>query len=135
MGNMHGLFLHVLCDALGSIGVIISSAIYVWTDWKWRYLLDPSVSVFICIIIIFTSWNLLRRSSVVLLGQIPQYIDIQKVESDLNEIKNIKVEAFHIFMLAEGALMGFCYCDIPRVKPDEIHNIFNQIRKVFDEHY
>jgi zinc transporter 1 len=39
--NMHGIFLHVLGDALGSVGVIVSALFIVYTDYSWRYLVDP----------------------------------------------------------------------------------------------
>jgi zinc transporter 1 len=39
--NMHGIFLHVLGDALGSVGVILSAAFNLYTDYSWKHLVDP----------------------------------------------------------------------------------------------
>lgn len=52
--NMHALLLHVLGDALGNVGVIASGLIIWLSDWKWKYLSDPTISLVITVII-FTS--------------------------------------------------------------------------------
>jgi len=52
--NMHALLLHVLGDALGNVGVIASGLIIWLSDWKWRFLSDPIISLVITVII-FTS--------------------------------------------------------------------------------
>lgn len=49
--NMHGVFLHVLADALGSVIVIISALIVQYTDWKYNVYVDPALSVIMVIII------------------------------------------------------------------------------------
>lgn len=49
--NMHGVFLHVLADALGSVIVIISALIVQYTDWAFNIYVDPALSVImVCII-------------------------------------------------------------------------------------
>ena len=48
---MHGVFLHVLADALGSVIVIISASIVILTDWKFNNYVDPALSVIMVIII------------------------------------------------------------------------------------
>lgn len=41
--NMQGIFLHVLGDALGSVGVIFT-ALFIWlTDFSWRFYMDPII--------------------------------------------------------------------------------------------
>jgi zinc transporter 1 len=52
--NMHALLLHVLGDALGNVGVIASGLIIWLSDWKWKFLSDPIISLVITVII-FTS--------------------------------------------------------------------------------
>lgn len=52
--NMRALMLHVMGDALGNIGVIVTGLIIWLTKWSGRFYLDPAVSIIITIII-FTS--------------------------------------------------------------------------------
>src|ERR1044071_2579948 len=52
--NLHGAFLHVLSDALGSVGAIAAGLTMIFTGW---YLADPIISMFIGVLILFSSWN------------------------------------------------------------------------------
>lgn len=63
--NMHGVFLHVLADALGSVIVIISALVVQYTDWKYNIYVDPGLSV-IMVIIIAHSTLPLRKCFIVI---------------------------------------------------------------------
>jgi hypothetical protein len=41
--NMHGIFLHLVGDALGSLGVIVTALVTWLTDWKYKWIVDPSL--------------------------------------------------------------------------------------------
>lgn len=49
--NMHALLLHVLGDALGNVGVILTGLIIWKTTWEYKYYCDPVISLIITIII------------------------------------------------------------------------------------
>jgi solute carrier family 30 (zinc transporter), member 1 len=65
--NMHGIFLHLLGDALGSVGVIISSLVIILTSEEWSFYLDPIVSILISGLIITSTLPLIRSASSILL--------------------------------------------------------------------
>ena len=57
--NMQGAWLHVLTDALGSVQALIAGAL-IWTlGWHW---VDPVASVLIGLLVIYSSWSLMRQS-------------------------------------------------------------------------
>merc|ERR1719341_2933678 len=58
--NITGVFLHVLADALGSVVVCITSLVIMLTDWEYRFYLDPVLSLVIVLIILASTWPLLR---------------------------------------------------------------------------
>ena len=58
--NMHGVFLHVLADALGSVIVIISALIVLYTDWSFNIYVDPSLSVIMVVIISYSTLPLCK---------------------------------------------------------------------------
>lgn len=79
--NMRGAFLHVLSDALGSIIVVIS-ALVVWkTEWKYRYYMDPALSILLVILILNSVWPLLRESALILLQTVPTHIQVSIIAS------------------------------------------------------
>lgn len=62
--NIRGAWLHVISDALGSLGAIIAGAIMSVYGW---YTADPLFSALIGILIVWSSWRLIRESTNVLL--------------------------------------------------------------------
>jgi cobalt-zinc-cadmium efflux system protein len=98
--NMQGAFVHVLGDLLGSIGALVAGGIIWLTGWQ---LADPLVSVFIGLIILFSSFNLLRRSVNILINATPEEIDYEAVRSALEEIPHvIEVHDLHIWSISHG---------------------------------
>ncbi|KAJ2996401.1 hypothetical protein HDV02_006550 [Globomyces sp. JEL0801] len=69
---MHGMFLHILSDALGSVGVIVSTFLIQQFDWQWS---DPLCSIFIGVLTIIGTWPLLKQSGEILLQRIPSHLD------------------------------------------------------------
>ena len=69
---LQGMFLHILADTLGSVGVIISSLLLQIFGWKYA---DPICSLFIAIMIFMSVMPLLRSSLFVLLQRSPERLD------------------------------------------------------------
>eukprot|EP00112_Aurelia_sp_Birch-Aquarium-sp1_P002678 Seg1299.8 transcript_id=Seg1299.8/GoldUCD/mRNA.D3Y31 product="Zinc transporter 5" protein_id=Seg1299.8/GoldUCD/D3Y31 len=72
-GGVACVFLHVVADTLGSVGVIVSS--FLIQQYKW-YIADPICSLFIAVMIFLSVMPLLKQSSHVLLLRIPQELEI-----------------------------------------------------------
>ncbi|CAG0878940.1 unnamed protein product [Darwinula stevensoni] len=81
--NMRGVFLHVFADALGSVIVIVSAAIIWQTDWKYRFYLDPALSILMVILIMKSVWPLLVESAMILLQTVPTHIDMDRIKQQL----------------------------------------------------
>ena len=69
---MQGVFLHILADTLGSVGVIISSILMYYFGWM---IADPICSMFIAILIFISILALLRNSVEILLQRTPRELD------------------------------------------------------------
>merc|ERR1712153_85583 len=80
------------------------------------------------------SLGLLRRSANVLLGKLPKYIDPVEIEKELSLLgPKIEVEEFRIFMLAEDAMVSWCYAIIEGgLNEEELADQFAEIRSVFE---
>ncbi|XP_035215561.1 zinc transporter 1-like [Stegodyphus dumicola] len=100
--NMHGVFLHVLADALGSVIVIISALIIWLTRWEYRYYVDPALSVFRVCLIMNSTWPLLKDSAMILLQTVPTHIQVDYLQNKLlHEIDGVlAVHEFHVWQLA-----------------------------------
>ncbi|KAG0089050.1 hypothetical protein BGZ93_010068 [Podila epicladia] len=98
--NMQGIFLHVLGDALGSVGVIFT-ALFVWlTDFSWRFYMDPIISIFITAIIIHSALPLVRSASFILLQGVPVGVEIEEIRREIKAIPDvISIHDLHIWQL------------------------------------
>ena len=84
--NMRGVFLHVLADTLGSVGVIISSFLIQQFGW---YIADPFCSLCIAVMIFLSVIPLLKHSSSVLLLRTPTNKERQ-FKSIIQKVTEIK---------------------------------------------
>jgi len=75
--NLKGAFLHVLSDALGSGGAMVAAIIILLTGAYWS---DPLVSILIGVLILYSSWALVKGSVHVLMEGVPPAVDIREIE-------------------------------------------------------
>lgn len=98
--NLHSAFLHVLSDLLGSVGALIGAAVMLLTGW---YGADPLISAGIGVLIIGSSWSLLREAVDVLLEAVPRHVDLDALRRALGEVPGlIEVHDLHVWTLTTG---------------------------------
>ncbi len=96
--NIRGAFLHMAADALVSLGVVISGALYLQWQWNW---LDPVVSLIIVVIVVISTWSLFYKSLHLLFDGVPDNIDASAVKQLLGDIPNvISVHDLHIWAMS-----------------------------------
>ena len=96
--NIRGAYLHMAADAVVSAGVVVAAIVISFTNWVW---LDPAISLVISLVIIFSTWGLLRDSINLSLDAVPQGIDIQKVQNYFLEIPSVtSMHHLHIWGLS-----------------------------------
>lgn len=93
--NLRGAFLHVLSDAIGSVGAIVAGAIMLTTGW---YLADPLISIFIGVLILFSSWSLVRDSLSVLMQTVPKGLRLEDVRRTIESVDGVSaVHDLHVW--------------------------------------
>ncbi|CCD27269.1 Zn(2+) transporter ZRC1 NDAI_0K00780 [Naumovozyma dairenensis CBS 421] len=132
--NMRGVFLHVMGDALGNLGVI-AAALFIWkTDYSWRFYSDPVVSLVITVIIFSSALPLSRKASRILLQATPNTISAEAVEQEILNVPGVKaVHEFHIWNLNETITIASIHVEVD-VTPDNFMNSAKLIRNIFHEH-
>jgi len=98
--NVRGAWLHVMSDALGSVGAIIAGIIITFTG---RYTADPLISVLIGLLIIWSSWHLIREATNVLLEGTPAHINLAAVEDAILQTEGVaEVHDLHVWTITSG---------------------------------
>ena len=96
--NTKGAYLHMVSDALISLGVVIAGIIIIYTNWFW---LDSVVSLILVVVVIFGTWGLLKESLRLTLNGVPKDIDINEVKKYLLSLKGVSdVHDLHIWGLS-----------------------------------
>lgn len=98
--NLRSAYLHVLGDALGSVGAIIAGLLMLMFEW---YIADPFISVVVAILILKSAWGVLTHSIHILMEGTPITIDQKEVKATLEEIEGvIDVHDLHIWTITSG---------------------------------
>jgi cobalt-zinc-cadmium efflux system protein len=104
--NVRGAWLHVATDALGSIGALAGGLLIAIFGWYWA---DPVVSVLIGLLVVYSSWGLLKEAVAVLMEGAPAGIDIDAVRDAMASAPGVKaVHDLHVWSITSGmvALSG-----------------------------
>src|SRR5918995_3027124 len=98
--NVQGAMRHVFADALGSVGAMAAAAVIILTGWRYA---DPLISVAIGILILASSWKLLRDSTNILLEATPPNLNATEVGEKLASAEGIvEVHDLHIWTITSG---------------------------------
>ena len=98
--NVEGALRHVIADILGSIGAIVAAVVIILTGWRYA---DPLVSVLIGLLILASSWKLLRDSVTILLEATPRGISAEEVGKKMVGVEGIReVHDLHIWTITSG---------------------------------
>lgn len=102
--NIRGAFLHMVADALVSLGVVGAGLVILLTGWLW---VDPVVSLVIVAVIVWGTWGLLRDSLAMSVDAVPSKIDLRTVRAYLEGRPGVtEVHDLHIWPMSttENAL-------------------------------
>ena len=100
--NMHGAWLHLLTDALGSVAAIVAGALVWARGW---YLADPIASILIGLLVIYSSWGLLNESISILMERAPRNINIDTVRDVVMGVPGVcQMHDLHIWTITSGMI-------------------------------
>jgi len=129
--NLKGVSLHVLSDALGSMGAIAAALIILLTGWN---LADPLISILIGLLILYSSWGLVRESVDILMEATPKEIKLDEVRAALKEIPGVQeVHDLHVWCLTSGQYALSAHAVVKG--PSQEQWILNQARRMLNDQF
>ena len=97
--NVHGAWLHVLTDALGSVAALLAGAL-VWFGWPAA---DPVLSVLISLLVAWSAWGLMTETVSILLEGAPSHLDVDAVRDAIIAIPRVTaVHDLHVWTISSG---------------------------------
>jgi len=98
--NLRSAFVHLMGDVVSTIGAVIAGIIIAITGLNW---LDPLVSVFIGVLILWNAWGILRETVDILLESTPRDIDMSRIIRDIMSVNGVRdVHDLHIWSLTQS---------------------------------
>jgi cobalt-zinc-cadmium efflux system protein len=94
--NIKSAYLHLMSDAIVSLGIVIGGIIIFYTNWFW---LDSVISVVIALIILLSTWRLLKDSLRLSLDGVPEDINLDELKAAAIKIPGVK-DLHHIHVWA-----------------------------------
>lgn len=98
--NLRSAFVHLMGDALASLGTVVAGVLIFFTGWN---RLDPLISILIGGLILWNAWVVLREAIDILLEATPRDIDVNAVVHDMMGVPGVLgVHDLHIWSLSQG---------------------------------
>jgi cobalt-zinc-cadmium efflux system protein len=105
--NVRGALFHVVSDAIGSAGAILASLAILFGGY---YAADPAISVVVGLLILSSSWVLIRDAVDILLEGTPSHVNIRSLQDDLRNVAGVEsVHDLHVWTLTSGVLAMSCH--------------------------
>jgi len=95
--NLKSAFLHLMGDVLSTVGAVIAGVLIRFTGLNW---IDPLVSVFIGVLILWNAWGILRESLGILMESTPADIDMDDLRRDVLAVEGVRgVHDLHVWSI------------------------------------
>jgi cobalt-zinc-cadmium efflux system protein len=131
--NIRGAYLHILGDALSSVGVIAAGLIILFFRW---YLVDPIISVAISLLILRGAFLLVKDSANILLDAVPEEVDLEEVQESLKTIAGVKdLHHVHLRTIASGIYALSAHVLIDDIQMSHTGRIIQDINRLLAEKY
>ena len=102
--NTKGAYLHLMTDALVSLGVVVAGVIIYFTHWYW---IDGAISIVVLLIILSGTWSLLTESLRMSMDAVPENVKIENIEALIKKVNGVDdIHHMHVWAMSttENAL-------------------------------
>ncbi len=125
--NVKGAYLHMAADALVSVGVVVSGIVILFTGW---YFIDAIIGLTVAVIIIISTWDLLKDSIRLAMDGVPESINTSELLHEISEIEGVEeIHHLHVWAISttENAATAHVVikdlAEMQRVKTDIKHEM------------
>ncbi|GGF98183.1 cation diffusion facilitator family transporter [Paenibacillus abyssi] len=130
--NVRSAYLHILGDALGSVGAIVAGLLMYMFSW---YIADPIISVVVALLILKSAWGVMKTAVHILMEGTPITISPSLVKETLLRIQGVKdVHDLHIWTITSGMDSLSCHLQVDDKEDCQVilQQAIDQIRETFN---
>ena len=98
--NLKSAYVHLMGDVLSTVGAVAAGITIRFTGMDW---LDPLVSIFIGLLILWNAWGIMRESVSILMESTPTDIDMEALQKDIMTVEGVRgVHDLHVWSIAQS---------------------------------
>lgn len=132
--NMKSAYLHLFTDMLASVAVLIGGLLMKYLQWFW---VDSVLTLAIAIYLIIVGFDLLKKSTQMLMLFTPSHLDINDIISEVHKIIGVnKLHHIHVWYLNEDELHLEAHLDCSEdIKMSDFNVLLNKVEHVLFEKF
>ncbi|KAJ3061661.1 hypothetical protein HK102_009030, partial [Quaeritorhiza haematococci] len=121
--NIEGVFLHVLGDALGSVGVVVTSLVVIFGGSgiedraPWKQYIDPVMTLLIVLLLLGSTIPLAKSAAYILLQFVPDTVPINRIRTEIMNVPGVQnVHELHVWQLSDSKFIASVHVVIDGTK-------------------
>jgi cobalt-zinc-cadmium efflux system protein len=131
--NLRSAFVHLMGDVLSTVGAVLAGVVMLFTHWNW---LDPLVSMFIGLLILWNAGGILRETVDILLESTPRDVDMDAMVRDIRQVQGVMgVHDLHVWSITRGLRSMSAHILTEDVQISKGSAIQAQVNEMLAHHY
>jgi cobalt-zinc-cadmium efflux system protein len=125
--NVRSAYMHMVGDAVSAVGVVIAGVVVAFTGAS---IADPLVSILIGLLILWSSWGILKESVNVLLEGIPEGMEMERVGQTISGVHGVlAVHDLHVWTVGSGMICCSCHITVEEQSVRSGENVLRAVTK------
>ncbi len=131
--NIRSVFLHMLGDTISTAAVIVGGFAIALTGIEW---VDPLLSLLIALMILWSSWSIVRETLQILLEGTPRGLDLPRIRSAVQQIQGVvNVHDLHVWSLTSQSHALACHVQVEQMHMAECEQVLERINHEIRDHF
>jgi cobalt-zinc-cadmium efflux system protein len=131
--NVRSAYLHMVGDAVSAAGVVVAGVFVAFTRTS---IADSVVSILIGVLILWSSWGILRESVNVLLESIPKGMDMDAVEQTIAGVPGVlAVHDLHVWTIGSGIIACSCHITVGEQSLRSGQDVLRAVNEELEHHF
>lgn len=131
--NSRAAYLHLVADALVSLGVVVAGIAISYTNIYW---LDPAIGLAVMVVILISTWGLLRDSFKMTVDAVPSGMELNEIKNIIKKVRHVR-DVYHVhawsISTTENALTAHVVIDETLPFSEKI-NVIQTIKHELEHH-
>ena len=129
--NIRSAFLHIITDAVSSVGVILGGVLILYYD---VYLVDPILTLLISLYILYHSYEMLRETVDILMEGVPKNIDLDQLVAEVEALDRVRgMHHLHVWQFDEHTVALEAHINIEETDLEHMETVKRAIKHTLGE--